>query len=272
MVTEYERKIQLDKHQINKSKKRRKRRRDPTPKEPLCTKYDPKTDVSSVKKPKTGEEFENCAQQISTRGVENQKTDLGSNSLHTGQTCSMPSGSTWCSTETTNTADSTIENTMGWYLNDCITESVANISQPASASSVPCVPYSNWDFSSITFPDFQHRKFPIEVRVPASEVLREDMQCSDTTGHISRQTLKDGPETSQGHVLKSQVHNWSEYKDGVAGLSADERLLLYTPAPCLWKGDVTPLVKPHQATSTGIKVSNRSMVNLLPLSSQFNVN
>ena len=255
MVTEYERKIQLDKHQINKSKKRRKRRRDPTPKEPSCTKYDAEKEaVSSVKKTKTGEDFENFAKQTSTRGVENQITDLGSNPLHTGETCSMPSGSTWCITEKANTADSTIDNTVGWYLNNCITESVANISQSASASSVQRVPYSNWDFSSIAFPDFQQRKFPVEVRVPASEDLPEDMQCNDSAvGHISRHTLKDGPETSQGHALKSQVQNWGNYKDGLAGLSADEKLLLYTPAPCLWKGDVTPLVKPHQATSTGIR-------------------
>ena len=255
MVTEYERKIQLDKHQINKSKKRRKRQWGPTPKEPLCTKYDPeKGDVSSVKKPKTGEDFENVAKQTNTQCVENQRSDLGSNSLHPGQPCSMPSGSTWCSTEKSNTADSTIENTIGWYLSNCIAESDANISQSASASSVHRVPFSNWDFGSITFPDFQHRKFPVEVRVPASGELPEDMQCSGTTvGHISRQTLKGGPETSQGHALKSQVQNWGEYKDGLAGLSADEKLLLHTPAPYLWKGDVTPLVKPHQATSTGIR-------------------
>ena len=261
-MTEYERKIHLDKHQTKKSKKQRKRPTNATSKETSSTKYDTeKEDVSTVKRHKMEELSQNCAKQDDKQCLEirldGNAVDGGATMRVEGQTDGPSGGSTWCTMNTSNAAAPITDNSVGMCLTNCITGNVTNISQSTSAASIRHIPYSNWDFSTIVFPDIPRGKSSLQLRLPALELLPDDIRCKDAhverhkVSYISRQPLDSGSEISLRHSLEGRAQNWGEYKEGMAGLSPDNRLLLCTPAPSLWKGNVTPLVKPHQATSTG---------------------
>ena len=258
MLTEYERKIHLDIHQKKTTKRQRKRPKNALSEQSSCTKDDAeKEDDSIVKKIKTEDRLsESCAMQNDTQCMETRMD----NCQHSGaaerldrQTSDVSSGATRCETLTSNVAVPTYENTAGMYLTNCISGNVVNIAQSSSVSSIHKVPYSNWDFDATLFPDFCCGKSTFELRLPAPELLPDDIGCNGAqiasrgVREMSKQQV-NAPE----HPLKCRSNNWGEYKKGLTRLSPDDTLLLCTHAPSLWNGAVTPLVKPHQATSTGM--------------------
>ena len=258
MLTEYERKIHLDMHQKKTTKRQRKRPKNALSEQSPCTKDDSeKQDVSIVKKMKTEDRLsESCAMQNDTQCMET----CMDNCQHSGaaerpdrQTSDSSSGATGCETLASNVAVPTYENTAGMYLTNCISGNVVNIAQSSSVSSIHKVPYSNWDFDATLFPDSCRGKSTFELRLPAPELLPDDIGCNGAqiASHGVRQMSRQQV-NAQDHPLKCHSNNWGEYKKALTQLSPDDTLLLCTHAPSLWKGDVTPLVKPHQATSAGM--------------------
>ena len=259
MLTEYERKIHLDIHQKKTTKRQRKRPKNALSEQSPCTKDDTEKHDDSiiVKKIKTEDRIsEICTIQNDIQCMET----CIDNCQHSGaaerpdrQTSDSSSGAAGCETLTSNVAVPTYENTAGMYLTNCISGNVVNIAQSSSVSSIHKVPYSNWDFDATLLPDFFGGKLTFELRLPAPELLPDDIGCNGAqiasrgVRQMSKQQVN-----SQEHSLKCCSNNWGEYKKGLTQLSPDDTLLLCTHAPSLWKGAVTPLVKPHQATSTGM--------------------
>ena len=266
VLTEYERKMHLDIHQKKTTKRQRKRPKNALSEQSPCTKDDTeKEDDSIVKKIKIEDRLsESCAMQNDTQCMET----CIDNCQHSGaaerldrQTSDSSSGAARCETLTSNLAVPTYENTAGMYLTNCISGNVVNIAQSSSVSSINKVPYSNWDFDATLFPDSCRGKSTFELRLPSPELLPDDIGCNGAqiasrgVPQMSRQLVN-----AQDHPLKCRSNNWGEYKKALTRLSPDDTLLLCTHAPSLWKGAVTPLVKPHQSTSTGrdnVYVSNR---------------
>ena len=278
ILTEYERRIHLDMPQKKITKRNRKRPKNALAEQSLCTKDDTeKEDVSIVKKIKTADRLsESCAMQTDTQCMET----CIDNCQHSGsaerlnrQTSDSSSGATGCETPTSNVPVPTYENTTGMYLTNCISGNVVNIAQ--SISPVHKVPYSNWDFSTTLIPDFCRGKSTFEIRLPAPELLPDDIGCNgvQTASHGVRQIMsRQRQNVHQEHSLKCRSNNWGDYKKGLTRLTPDDALLLCTHAPSLWKGDVTPLLKPHQATSTGMNNAYKCSESPPPLSPNILIN
>lgn len=130
------------------------------------------------------------------------------------------------------------------------------ISVSADGCGVPR--YSNWDYDSIKLPNMAGVSAEVVLESPPEHLLPPGVKLSKSSYIIDiehyRKSSRFKVTGDQGTALQvttvqPNAKNWAEYKRLLRMESEDEGLAS-SPAAVLWVGDVTPLIKPWQATST----------------------
>ncbi|XP_033741062.1 tRNA-splicing endonuclease subunit Sen54-like isoform X2 [Pecten maximus] len=135
------------------------------------------------------------------------------------------------------------------------------------------VPYSVWEFDKLGFPDIGGVEV-LELQMPRLDLLPHgvDLSNASTTFDVrayfsqqrkhhkkhrrqQRQESVENLEFSYSEMIhkkkKITASNWGEFKRKMAIRDLEDERMLVSPAECLWEGEITPLVKPSDATSTG---------------------
>lgn len=119
--------------------------------------------------------------------------------------------------------------------------------------------YSTWDYDSIKLPNMaEETSTEMVLESPPEHLLPPGVKLSKSLYVISIKRYKEPSKMkvapNQGTVLqmttiRPSAKNWAEYKRRLR-IESEDQSLASSPAGILWVGDVTPLVKPWQATST----------------------
>lgn len=113
----------------------------------------------------------------------------------------------------------------------------------------------SWDFDAIEFPDIsKETASEIVVKRPPSRLLPPGVEMAKPfyTITIRRDSTQKHRSTSNAVVAcGSSACNWAEYKKMLLSKSEMEHLAS-SLAGILWSGEVTPLVRPSHAVSTGL--------------------
>lgn len=135
---------------------------------------------------------------------------------------------------------------------DCLDKSV-------SADGCGVTRYSTWDYDSIKLPNMAgEASTEMVLESPPEHLLPPGVKLSKPSYIINikdyRKPSKLKVTNNQGTVLQvttvqPNAKNWAEYKR-LLRMESEAQTLLSSPAGILWTGDVTPLIKPWQATST----------------------
>lgn len=135
----------------------------------------------------------------------------------------------------------------------------SEMSKNRAAGDTTSIPYSEWNFSAVLIPcvenDHLQVQRPPERYLPPGSTwptaASDELSVTLNTKSF-QESYEDHLEFSRGgSAWKKSIkaRNWGEYKKekqcGGVGL---------TPAAPLWAGDITPLVKPQDSTSTGMQL------------------
>ena len=124
------------------------------------------------------------------------------------------------------------------------------------------LPFSSWDWSTVHFPDCSGSR-SLELPRPDSSLLPPGVSLTEPSYTVSRGCLRlnvqpvayedhlDYSHGSAGSKAVLAARNWGEYKSRYAELATGAWREL-APTAHLWKDDVTPLVSPEEAFSSGI--------------------
>ncbi|OWF52640.1 tRNA-splicing endonuclease subunit Sen54 [Mizuhopecten yessoensis] len=134
-----------------------------------------------------------------------------------------------------------------------------------------CVPYSQWDFDELGFPSIGGVEV-LELQMPKLDLLPHGIDFStapntfDARAYLSQQRKHkmyrgqqqqesvDNLEFSYAEMIhkkrKITASNWGEFKRKMAIRDLKDESAFFSPAECLWEGEITPLVRPTDSTST----------------------
>ena len=132
--------------------------------------------------------------------------------------------------------------------------------------------YTDWNFSALNFPDVYGCDGkvvipPVERHLlPSSEMpsaaaaiklerrnnvwMRRRQQGGEEYGRSSQLDFSLA-DWAHGRRRKSRARNWAEFKQEEMEKKDDEDDMKRTPVSHLWEDEVTPLIRPQDATSTG---------------------
>ncbi|XP_055955068.1 tRNA-splicing endonuclease subunit Sen54 [Patella vulgata] len=125
---------------------------------------------------------------------------------------------------------------------------------------------TKWDFSQICFPNIANADH-VTVNVPLEQYLPEGIKIEESCEFnvLEHQAKYSVPRFDPTNPVDKDLHfsyadwvkakttvsasNWKEYKSKLK--KAQQCLETDSPADILWQGEVTPLIRPEDATSTG---------------------
>lgn len=129
-------------------------------------------------------------------------------------------------------------------------------------------PHSRWNFDDIRFPNIEHENCSNIVQ-PLKQYLPAQVEVSEFTFdveeyksrrkaynnnremHVDPSLLQFSHEMPK-HGPKTTAKNWTEYKEILKDGCLQDTADVESPARHLWEGEVTPLVKPTDATNTSM--------------------
>lgn len=138
---------------------------------------------------------------------------------------------------------------------DCLDCSYKSVSADGSG----VTRYSTWDYDLLKLPNMAGEssaemvlESPPEHLLPPGVKLSKPLYIINIKDYRKPSKLK--VTTNQGTILqvttvRPNAKNWAEYKR-LLRIESEAQTLASSPAGILWTGDVTPLIKPWQATST----------------------
>ena len=148
-----------------------------------------------------------------------------------------------------------------------LTEGLTDVMQP-EANSPPLtaikptssIPYSKWDWTVINFPSVANKKI-LHIKQPSLDVLPCCVQYARSSFTMDVAKLMHPRRTEPGDHLefslgsagwkgKIVASNWGEYRHQYCQ-KLGSFTLENSPANCLWNGEVKPLIKPQDASSSG---------------------
>ncbi|XP_060063341.1 tRNA-splicing endonuclease subunit Sen54-like [Ylistrum balloti] len=257
-VTTYERKIHLDQH-VKMDKKKRKHKGDNTSDTSGLDQLHKKVKVAldDSDKELMKEQLENsCPEKCASL------MDLGGSSISEGVIEDRCDSNGWNTSGSTNQTDTGIKE--------------SDLAEECDGQSVP---YSVWEFDRLGFPNIGGVEV-LELQIPRLDLLPHGVDLSKASTIFNVQTylsqqrkhLKkhhrqqqqeciENLEFSYSEMIHKQTKimasNWGEFKKKMAIRDMEDKRV--SPAQHLWEGEITPLVRPSDATSTG-SILNRLQI------------
>ncbi|KAL5019093.1 hypothetical protein ScPMuIL_004815 [Solemya velum] len=145
-------------------------------------------------------------------------------------------------------------------------------------------PHSRWNFDDIVFPDVgsvqhctlaQPLKPYLPVHVEVSDFTfdveeyksRRKPNRNDREAYVDPSLLNFSLEMPK-HGPKVTAQNWTDYKDMLKNGCLQEQTDVVSPAKHLWEEEITPLVRPTDATSTANLLEKLQVIQNVNLTKQ----